>query len=188
MTQRFKILNGLLKYLATDDDNPNPQAPAGTPLRAYQEIKAGERRVSYDRPADSNPDELLKVIINPFGEAFAPENKYIVDLSKRVDEATAMNPFKTVAGIVDIIPDNANVVKGFIPAKCVISVPDSTRDNNNARSQITGILYKKKGARSYTIPYGASDATERESTVRAKLLDAVPEGANYSLSFSSEKM
>ena len=187
MGKRFKVLEGALKYLATSDDAPNPQAPAGTPLRRFQEYKSRERLISYDRAADSMPEELLKVMINPFGEPFEDANKYIVDLSKRVNDATPINVFKVPAGIIEAVTPEANLVKGFIPAKCTISIPDTGRDDNNATSKFTGVKYNKIGKRSYTFPYGASDASDRESTVRGKILDTVPTETNYGITFTSEK-
>lgn len=188
MTKRYKVLDGALKYLRTDDDDPNPQAPANTPLREYQTWKAGERNIEYEREEDSLPEELLKVVINPFGETFDAENKYIVDLSKRTNDFNGISTLRAAGNIVDVLPDNANNVKGFIPAKCTVAVPDSTKDDPNAESQITKIKYFKKGFRSYTFPYGAGSATDREKTVRNAILDAIPDGSNYTVTFTSEKL
>lgn len=37
--RRFKILDGALDYLRTNDVGANPDAPTGTPLKEYQDWK-----------------------------------------------------------------------------------------------------------------------------------------------------
>ena len=187
-TKRFKVLRGAINYLKTSDDAPNPQAPSGTPLRAFQEVISGERNLSYDRRTDSLPEELLNAAVNPFGVDFDAANKYIVPLSKRVSDFSGISAARNAGNLLTTLPAEAQVVKGFEPAKAVVSVPDSSLDDNNALSQITNTRYKKKGARNYTFPIGAGSASDRVKGVQAGILAALPTGGNYSVSFKPEKI
>ena len=187
MSKRFKILDGALNYLRTTAEGDNPEAPQGTPLREYQEWKKGARNVEYERAPDSLPEALNDVKINPFYYDVGNTNLIIVPLSSRVQEQTSMNPFLGAANIDAGETNPGRRLAGFIPAKCTVAIPDSTKDNDNATSKLTGVKYKKKGFRTYTFPYGANTANPREREVRIRILAAVPENANYTVSFTSEK-
>lgn len=186
--KRYKILNGALKYLATSDGQPNPQAPAGTPLRSYQEVRSNERNVSYTRDADSLPEELIDVAINPLGLDFDPANKYIVPISKRSNDFAGLSSARTAGNLITTVPAEAKVVKGFEPAKAVVSVPDTTGTPTTETSQITGLRYVKQPKASYTFPFGIGSATDRTASVRAAILAALPTNGNYSVSWKPEKL
>lgn len=188
MTKRFKILDGALNYLRTNSTEANPDAPAGTPLKAYQDWKKGARNVTYDRPDGSNPEKLIDVAVIPF--YFDPVETSLtrIPISKRVQDFTGISTLRGAANITVDVPAEVQDLRGFFPAQCTVSVPDASRDNPNAESSLTGVKYNKKGARSYTFPYGASGTAERESDVRANIRAAVPQGANYQLQFTSEKI
>lgn len=188
MTKRFKILDGALNYLRTNSDEANPDAPAGTPLKQYQDWKKGARNIEYTRQADSLPEALNDVKIIPFYYETNVSNLTIVPLSKRVQDESLMNAFLTAANVDAGETNPGRRLNGFIPAKCTVSIPDSTRDNANATSKLTGVSYKKKGAKTYTFPYGASTTDQREQSVRNKILAAVPNGSNYTLTFNSEEI
>ncbi|MEL6438698.1 MAG: hypothetical protein AAFQ80_05505 [Cyanobacteria bacterium J06621_8] len=185
-TKRYKILEGALKYLETGNSGNNPQAPAGTALRAYQEIRGKERNATYTRDSESLVGEFIDAAVNPFGVDFDDANKYIIPLSKRVDDLSALSSVRTAGHLLGTVPTEAKRVRGFEPAKAVVSVPDASLDNDNAQSQITLLRYKKKGRRSYVVPFGAGSNTDKVKAVRAEILAALPTNGNYSVSFKDE--
>ena len=188
MTKRFKILNGALDYLRTNDDAPNPDAPSGTPLREFQDWKKGARNVSYDRDNNSLPEQLIDVAIHPFYFDFNAQSLTRTVISKRTLDNSAINALRTAGNITNPVPITVTELSGFFPAQCTVSIPDSTKDNPNATSQLTGVKYNKKGYRSYTFPYGAGADAARESEVRGNIRAAVGNENNYQLQFTSEKI
>ena len=188
MSKRFKILEGALDYLRTNDDGVNPDAPAGTPLRQYQDWKKGARNVTYDRTADSLPEALVEVGVNPFYFDVNAQTLTRVPISQRTLGFTGINALRTAGNITSPAPATATEFRGFKPAQCTVSIPDSTKDNPNAESKLTGVPYDKKGFRSYTFPYGASSEANREAEVRGNIRAAVPGTSNFQLQFVSEKI
>lgn len=186
--KRFKILEGALDYLRTNDEAANPDAPAGTPLKEYQDWKKGARNVSYDRPADSLPEALVDVAINPFYFDVSAQSLTRVPISRRVLNFAGISTVRNAANITTSITPIVQELAGFFPAQCTVSIPDSTRDNDNAESKLTGVKYKKKGFRSYTFPYGAKADANRESAVRGEIRTAVGNNNNFQLQFTSEKI
>ncbi|MEM9507539.1 MAG: hypothetical protein AAGA16_07590 [Cyanobacteria bacterium P01_E01_bin.35] len=188
MSKRYKILDGAIKYLRTNNTDPNPQAPAGTPLRSYQEVVSGERSVTYARADESLPEEFIDVAVNPFGVAFDADNKYIVPISKRSNDFTGLSAARTAGHLITTLPANAKKAIGFEPAKAVVSVPDTTGVPQDATSQITGLAYVKQPKASYTFPYGTGAATDRVAEVRGEILAALPTNGNYSVTWKPEKI
>ena len=186
--KRFKILEGALDYLRTTDEGANPDAPAGTPLKEYQDWKKGARNVSYDRTADSLPEALVDVAINPFYFDVTAQSLTRVPISKRVLDFTGINAARNAGNITTAVTPVIQELAGFFPAQCTVSIPDTTKDNANATSKLTGVKYKKKGFRSYTFPYGAKADAARESIVRGEIRAAIGNDNNYQLQFTSEKI
>jgi hypothetical protein len=63
MARRFNNLDAALRYLrpaSSGSDGVVPDAPAGTPLKRYQDWKAGKVDIDYPRSASSNPGSLNK--------------------------------------------------------------------------------------------------------------------------------
>ena len=188
MAKRFKILEGALDYLRTQDDGANPDAPTGTPLALYQEWKKGARNVTYDRDDASKPGELLEVSVNPFGLELDGANIYIVPLSKRVKDNIPGTSTLTAANITEEVPNTAKRVKGFIPAKAVISVPSGSTSTQDKTSKLTGVKYAPSNRVSYTIPYGQKTGVVRENAVRAAITEALSTVTGASVTFESERL
>lgn len=186
MGKKYKILDGALDYLRTTAEGDNPEAPVGTPLRQYQDWKKGTRNITYTRSADSLPENLIDVAVNPFYYDVSAASLTKTVMSQRTKGFSGINALRTAANITDPVPATATSLRGFFPAQCTVSVPDSTKDDNNATSQLTGLKYKKKGKRSYTFPYGAKADADRESEVRGNIAAAVVADSNYELQFTSE--
>jgi hypothetical protein len=91
MAKRFRALEQGLKYLRVGTSDTNPQAPAGTPLRQYQDWKAGTRTITYTREAASKPGKILKVGVNPFAYPVSAESLALVSLSKRANDNSSAN-------------------------------------------------------------------------------------------------
>jgi hypothetical protein len=190
MTRRFSTLNAALKYLRTGDgaDAPIPDAPAGTPLRLYQDWKAGKRQVNYTRESSSNPGGLDEARIKPFGLPAADTTLVLVDISKRSLEAIQ----RTGLGVADlniVAAGDANRIYNFTPARATVNVaPAAGGDGVVTTSKITGKKYKKKASDSFTFPFGRG-AGEDAAYVKAKseILGKVSDGtANRSVSFKPE--
>ena len=186
--KRFKILDGALDYLRTSDSAANPEAPANTPLKEYQDWKKGARNVTYDRAEDSLPEELIDVAVNPFYFPVTAQSLTLVPISKRTNDFAAIATLRTAANITTPAPATATRLEKFFPAQCTVSVPDTTKNDPDAISKLTGVKYDKKGYRSYTFPYGASADADRESEVRGNIRAALANGSNYQLQFTSEKI
>ena len=188
MNKRFKILKGGLKYLRTESDDANPDAPAGTPLREFQDYIRGAKNVTYTRANDSLPEELLEIAINPFYFAVNANSLTKVPISKRTKDFTGISALRNAAGITDPVPETATSLENFFPAQCTASIRDASKDDNNARSELTGVKYKKKGYRNYTFPYGATTENDREGEARAAIIAAAGADSGLQLQFTSEKI
>lgn len=188
MSKRFKILEGALDYLRTNDEAANPEAPLGTPLRQYQEWRKGARNVTYTRREESLPEQLNDASLIPFFFGYDEANRLIVPISQRAQNASQMNAILTAANVEVAGESPARRFRNFIPAKVTVSIPNATLNKPEEESKLTGVPYRKIGKESYTIPYGAKNATDREADVRADIRAAAPDAGNYQLQFSSEKI
>lgn len=186
--KRYSRLNATLNYLKTDDEQPNPKAPSGTPLAKYQEWKSGERNVKYPRKTSSLPGEFINVALNPFGSENNEANLVIVPLSARAKNSSNTSGLIPAGNLVETIPDTAKVTKGFVPAKAVVFVPSGGAGGSEETSEITGKKYQKRGGESYTYPYGSSTSQLQESKVRSVLAAVVTQVTGSSISFTSEKL
>lgn len=188
MSRRFKILEGALDYLRTSAETDNPDAPAGTPLKLYQDWKKGARNVTYVRAAASKPGELLEVAVNPFGLALDGANIFRVPLSKRAKDNTPGAGTLVAANIVQEVPNTAKENRGFLPAKATISVPSGSTSTGLETSKLTGVKYRANNKVSYTIPYGKKTGVLVESEVRAAILGAVGNVTGAQVTFESERL
>ena len=188
MNKRFKILDGALDYLRTTDEGDNPDAPAGTPLKLYQDWKKGSRNVTYTRAGNSLPGELVTVVINPFGLELDGTNLYKVPLSKRTQENLPGAAPLTAANIATDVPSTAKQIRNFLPAKATVSVPSGSTTTTPVSSKLTGIPYKPSNRVSYTFPYGKKTGVLLEASVRADITNAFNGLTDVQISFESEKL
>lgn len=188
MAKRFKNLKYALKTLrAPNSTQPVPDAPSGSIAREFQDYQAGKRVIEYTRAEDSKPEQILTVSILPFYYAGEAGKETLVPFSKRTSDRSDLNPIKTACNHVVASVDTHLNLNNFIPAKAVVTVYSGTE--TQAASQITGVRYQKKGAKSYTFPYGASTGSAAERDIRNDILLAVDAlQSDTSVSFSSEKI
>jgi hypothetical protein len=190
MARRFKTLDAALKYLRTGDDANAaiPDAPAGTPLKLYQDWKAGKRQVSYTRESTSNPGSLDEARIKPFGLPTTDTTLVLVDISKRSLDAIQRTGL-AVTDLNIIATGDANRIYNFTPARATVNVGAAAGgDGTLETSKITGKKYKKKASDSFTFPFGRGTG-EDAAYVSAKsdILGKVSDGsANRSVSFKPE--
>ena len=185
--KRYKILNGALDYLRTSDEGVNPDAPLGTPLKLYQDWKKGARNITYDTTNWKTAGELRDVAIFPFFKPYAAGDDLIVPASGKTLDSAVVADYRNQANIVAEPSDSAVRGQKYTPAKCTVSVPDASKNDATATSQLTGIQYNKVGRQSFTFPYGKSATVDYEQTVRADILAATPAEADVQISFSSER-
>lgn len=189
MGKRFKTLDGALKYLrSTSDDagTTNPDAPAGSQLRLYQDYKSGKRTVEYTRAAGSKPGSLDSVVVKPFAFAAADTTLYIVPYSARVKSSlTATGLSLDTLGSSEELTNGIDAY-GFIPAKVTVSVRSGTT-TSTPDSKLTGKKYTKKGTTAtYTLAFGRTTGNPSYSEQKAALLAAVTADANRGASFKPE--
>lgn len=188
MGKRFKNLNAALNYLRTPGTEDNPDAPANTPLKQYQDWRKGARNVTYTRDAASLPGELLPVALQPFGLALEDATLTRVPISKRAKEQVPGTGTLTAANISEDGATTAVTRIGFKPAQAVITVANGGATPQPIPSKITGVPYTPSNAKSYTLPYGKKTGVLLEVDVRAAILVALAGVAGVSVTFDSEKL
>lgn len=190
MGKKNKVLDGALRYIQNAAGNSNNQPPVGSVLENYKQYVSRENIPTYTRAASSLPDELNLVAVNPFYSDLgtADENKIAVKVSKRAIAAPVVEPIQAACNIEVSLP--AGVVRntGFTPAKVTVRNPGETPTSTTETSQITGIVYKKLDAPSYTFPYGQKTGELYESVVRAGILAAVQGIPGATATFTPERL
>ncbi len=190
MVKRFNNLDAALRYLrpaSTGEDGVIPDAPTGTPLRKYQDWKAGKVDIDYTRAAASNPGRLVKVSVKPFALPSASTDEYVTTISNRSQGQYGLFGLSAAElGIADV--DNNDIrAKGFKPAKASCRNVTGTTPTT-VTSKLTGIPYKTKADAAYIFPFGAITAQPSYSDQKAAILAAVTAaGEAKSVSFQPEK-
>lgn len=187
MSKRFKVLRGALRYLRTSETDADVTLPIGTPLRKFQDWDNNKVKVTYVRRAESKPIAIIEVAVNSFGKLYNADNKVIVPMSKRASDESRISSFVTAGNVDKTIADTDEKIKGFVPAKCTVSIPNATLNKNNNPSKFTGIEYDLKGRESFTFPIGRGSATDYYDKVKGDITAALPAGSLINLQFSSEK-
>ena len=190
MAKRFNNLDAALKYLrptSTTDDGVVPDAPAGTPLKKYQDWKAGKVDIDYPRAASSNPGKINKIGIKPFALPTASTVEYVTTISNRAESQYGL--FGLAAATLGIEnPDNDDVVaRGYKPAKASCRNVTGTTPSS-VTSKLTGIPYKTKADTAYVFPFGRTSGNATYSEQKAAILALViAASGNKSVSFTPEK-
>lgn len=190
MVKRFNNLDAALKYLrpaTAGDDGVVPDAPAGTPLKKYQDWKAGKVDIDYPRAGTSNPGRIVKVAIKPFALPAADTDEYVVSISARAQGQYALFGLTAaILGIEDV--DNNDVrAKGFKPARASCKNVTGTTATS-VTSKLTGVPYKTKADAGYTFPFGRITAGVSYSDQKSNILALVAgAGQTKSVSFQPEK-
>lgn len=188
MSKRFKILNGALDYLRTNDEGANPDAPTGTPLKLYQDWKKGARNISYDTSNWKPSGGLAQGVINPFGLSFGVGNLVSVPVSEKSKSNGALSAAFNAGGLAFNEEADPRKLAKFKPATCTVSAPDASKNDADAKSKLTGVEYNKIGRQSWTFPYGRPNDTAVESEIRAAIKTALSDNVNYTFQFTSEKL
>lgn len=184
--QRFANLNAALNYLRpASGGGVSPEAPAGTPLRNYQEYRAGRVRRTVTRQTTSNPGIRSDYDILLFGEDTANDSA-IIGVGSRAAGSLPLGTIGlaqlglTLRGGSSTAPEFAGV---FAPAKVTFFRVTGTT-GTQTRSQITGLNYRSRNGNSFTLPFGKVAATDRYRD-RASAIDS-GSGANVICSFQPE--
>jgi hypothetical protein len=189
--KRFRNLTAALKYLrpaSATEDTPLPDAPAGTPLRKFQDYKAGKVDLDYSRTSGSLPGDIKIVTLKPFALAAASTVLLKTTISNR--SLTNLSTFgltEAEIGFTSPPDDNGIDVEGFVPAKAICRNITGTTASTKT-SKITGVSYKSKANSSFTFPIGRTTANpvwgEQKGAILAQVGNS---GGNKSVSFKPEK-
>ncbi|MBO1055960.1 MAG: hypothetical protein HEQ27_05290 [Dolichospermum sp. JUN01] len=189
--KRFGNLNAALKYLrptGSAEGSPVPDAPAGTPLKKFQDYKAGKVDLDYPRPSGSLPGDIKIVTLKPFALAASSTVLLKTTISNR--SLTNLSTFgltEAEAGFTSPADANGIDAEGFVPAKAVCrNTTGTTASTKN--SKVTGLPYKSKANSSFTFPIGRTTAEPVWGEQKAAILAQVAaSGGNKSVSFKPEK-
>ncbi|HYX13402.1 MAG TPA: hypothetical protein VE944_03365 [Nostoc sp.] len=190
MARRFNNLDAALRYLrppASGADGIIPDAPLGTPLRKYQDWKAGKVDIDYPRSASSNPGTFERIGIKPFALPAASPIEYVTVISARAQGQYALFGL-SVAELGIEIPDADDfIAKGYRPAKASCRNITGTTAVT-ATSKLTGVPYKAKSDVGYSFPFGRTAGNPTYSEQKAAIIAAVAAAAGTkSVSFTPEK-
>lgn len=184
MSRRFNNLDAALKYLRPANATPDaltPDAPAGTPLRNYQEYKAGQRVTTRD---GSTQGRLDIVAIKPFALGATGEN-YQVPFAVNAGAAlTTLGLTAVILGHQADLTDSLKV-RGFRPAKAVVG--NFTGAATTPESQITGKRYRRIPGGSRVFPFGASTANPNYAAAKSAVTAAAIAVDTRTVSFIPEK-
>lgn len=190
MAKRFNNLDAALKYLrpaSSGQDGVVPDAPAGTPLKKYQDWKAGKVDIDYPRTASSNPGRIAKIAIKPFALPAANTDEYLTGISFRAQGQYALFGLSAANLGIEASDNNDIVAKGYRPAKASCQNITGTTATS-VTSKLTGIPYKTKADAAYVMPFGRIAANPTYSEQKAAILAFVGGAAgNKSVSFTPER-
>lgn len=187
MARRFSRLDYALALLRnpTATSTPAPEPPAGSALHNYYEYATRAKKITINRSSDSLPETYVDVTLQPFGLPVNVANEYKVDISQRVADNLA-NVGNAALYHHKAVTETHKYRLGFIPAKAIVNNVGTT--TTTPTSQITGLRYKTKGGKSYTIPFGAATATEAfEVVVQSAIAAGIAALADkHTVSFTPE--
>lgn len=190
MAKRFNNLDAALKYLrpaSLGSDGVVPDAPANTPLKKYQDWKAGKININYPRSASSNPGKIVKISIKPFALPSASTDEYVTTISNRAQGQYALFGLSAAALGIAAVDNNDIRAKGFKPAKAFCRNVTGTTATT-VTSKLTGVPYKTKSDVAYVFPFGAITAQPSYSDQKAAILALViASGETKSVSFTPER-
>lgn len=190
MAKRFNNLDAALRYLrpaSAGDDGVVPDAPAGTPLKKYQDWKAGKVDVDYARAASSNPGSINKISVKPFALPAADTSEYVTSISNRAQSQYTLFGLAAATLGIEETDNNDIIAKGYKPAKASCRNITGTTATS-VTSKLTGIPYKTKANVAYIFPFGRTTGNATYSEQKAAILALVEAAAgNKSVSFQPEK-
>lgn len=190
MGKRFNNLDAALKYLrptTAAEGDEIPDAPAGTPLKKFQDYKAGKVDLDYPRAAASLPGEFNIIALKPFSLP-ADADAYRTTISDRAaGQYSLFGLTDTELGIDETLQETDKEAIGYIPAKAICRNITGTTASSKT-SKLTGLSYKTKANASYTFPIGRTSANATWSEQKALVVANVAAATgNKSVNFKPEK-
>lgn len=162
--------------------------PANNKYRKYKEFKEDpDKRKLPDGAVPTRPRDV-PYALSPFGLDFATDNDVRIMVSGRVNPVLGASLGGVALYNLTASPDDGVLKRvGFVPSKAIITVRLSTPTTVAAsENRITGRAYKTRSGDSYTVPFGAASATDREFEVQNEIVTALTAG-NY-ITFTPEKL
>jgi hypothetical protein len=150
---------------------------------AYDNFKLWQDRVEPYTPRanGSLPGGFVRLAITPFGLSATP--KVIVGASRRANAQLGDD----LVNRVDEDITGATGRGGYQPAKVTLFL--GTGSSAPKTSEITRLDYQKRGGASFTHPFGASTATEREYEAFTAIAEALMTlSQNNRVSYTPEKV
>lgn len=191
MVKRFNNLDAALRYLrptSAEEGAEIPDAPTGTPLRKYQDYKAGKVDLDYPRAATSLPGNLKVITLKPFALAAADTTVIKSSISARALEDLGDFALSIAVLAFDDPADSAGIdTVGFTPAKAICRNVTGTTAATKT-SKLTGLPYKSKTNTSSTFPVGRHGTDFTWGAQKGKITTAVAgSSGNKSVSFKPER-
>jgi len=191
MSKRFKNLESALKYLrptSAAEGSEIPDAPAGTPLKKFQDYKAGKVDLDYPRATASLPGEINIVVVKPFALAVADTTKVRTKLSNRSQSNFSDYGLTDEELGVDLtLQDTDKEAIGFSPAKAICRNVTGTTASSKT-SKVTGLPYKSKTNTSHTFVTGRTTDRPSWAEQKAFIISQVSAATgNKSVTFKPEK-
>lgn len=188
--QRFGNLLAGLNYLRPiTGGSVSGEAPVGTPLRNFQEYRAGRVRRTVTRAENSYPGRRSNYKINLFSEPNT-SNLAITTLGSRArGNLTGLSLDLDVLGLEAIATGQTvtpQFTGRFTPAKVTCFRSTATGRGTPTNSRITGLSYRQKEGSSNTFPFGrASSGATQGYRERAIAIDSAT-GPTVTCSFTPE--
>jgi hypothetical protein len=169
MGRRFGRYKFALKSLRNPTSPDTPVTPpSGSALEQFQKFLKEEIVLDYTRSEASKQISIQIVGVNPFALEDAAANVAKVRVSERAatkgtgSMVTACNQSASDLAVLEL--------RGFVPARAVVSDENSSASTTATASQITGVKYVPSKFVSYSFPYGKSSTKKLESEVRTSIL------------------
>jgi hypothetical protein len=165
--------------------------PDSTALGFYQAVAAGKKQVIYgDRGTNSKVGSMTKVAVLPFALTGTDDKYAVTRVSAR--SVTNLADASVSAAVLGYETsgsnfDNALNLIGFSPAQATIRVLGT--GTSSPTSKLTGRVYKKRAALSYTFPFGllSNARTAGYQSRKSAISTAVKQKATARVSFSPER-
>lgn len=161
--------------------------PSNNKYRKYYEWKRDPEKRKLPEGSVPERGRKKKVALSPFGQVYDVDKRVIVGLSDRSFTKVPDLGGSLLYSILTIVPDTAQPLIGFIPAKAILSQRLATPVAVSAtRNRITGQSYKTSAGKSYTVPFGRESATSTEFAVQRAIL--LSKEADYIITFTPERL
>jgi hypothetical protein len=169
MVKRFNNLEDVYNTLVATNFDFN-SLPSNNKYRKYKEWKQNPDQRKLPEGSAQNTGTRVAIALQPFGLEFDAASRVKLKMSGRVHSSLSSLGnaalYNHLAGDISAIQSNT----GFVPAKAVLATKTGTRTVTASSNRITGRAYKTRTGETYTIPFGAGTATDREFAVQQEIL------------------